>query len=92
MARRRARHLSRTPPEDSDAVHAAGAALIYVEQPGSAATSTATEAAASGTLDPPLTDKLRFAGGYQNEEIANTDTLSKLLTIGPEWHSKLPSG
>ncbi|QZP23485.1 autotransporter assembly complex protein TamA [Pseudomonas sp. DR208] len=43
-------------------------------------------------LDPPLTDKLRFAGGYQNEEIANTDTLSKLLTVGPEWHSKLPSG
>ncbi|MBM0282612.1 autotransporter assembly complex protein TamA [Pseudomonas chlororaphis] len=43
-------------------------------------------------LDPPLTDKLRFAGGYQNEEIANTDTLSKLLTLGPEWHSKLPSG
>ncbi|UVL70525.1 autotransporter assembly complex protein TamA [Pseudomonas protegens] len=43
-------------------------------------------------LDPPLTDKLRFAGGYQNEEIAGTDTLSKLLTIGPEWHSKLPSG
>lgn len=42
--------------------------------------------------DPPLTDKLRFAGGYQNEEIAGTDTLSKLLTIGPEWHSKLPSG
>ncbi|MGC5703714.1 outer membrane protein assembly factor [Pseudomonas sp. NFXW11] len=43
-------------------------------------------------LDPPLTDKLRFAGGYQNEEIAGTDTLSKLLTLGPEWHSKLPSG
>jgi len=43
-------------------------------------------------LDPPLTDKLRFAGGYQNEEISNTDTLSKLLTLGPEWHSKLPSG
>lgn len=43
-------------------------------------------------LDPPLTDKLRFAGGYQNEELAGTDTLSKLLTIGPEWHSKLPSG
>jgi len=43
-------------------------------------------------LAPPLTDKLRFAGGYQNEEIAGTDTLSKLLTIGPEWHSKLPSG
>ncbi|MNE06164.1 Translocation and assembly module TamA precursor [compost metagenome] len=43
-------------------------------------------------LDPPLTDKLRFAGGYQNEEIANTDSVSKLLTVGPEWHSKLPSG
>lgn len=43
-------------------------------------------------LDPPLTDKLRFAGGYQNEEIAGTDTLSKLLSVGPEWHSKLPSG
>ncbi len=43
-------------------------------------------------LDPPLTDKLRFAGGYQNEEIAGTDTLSKLLTVGPEWHSKLGSG
>ena len=43
-------------------------------------------------LDPPLTDKLRFAGGYQYEEIAGTDTLSKLLTVGPEWHSKLPSG
>ncbi|MEE4884108.1 autotransporter assembly complex family protein [Pseudomonas alliivorans] len=43
-------------------------------------------------LDPPLTDKLRFAGGYQFEEIAGTDSLSKLLTVGPEWHSKLPSG
>jgi len=43
-------------------------------------------------LDPPLTDKLRFAGGYQNEELANTDSLSKLLTLGPEWHSRLPSG
>ncbi|WP_260961824.1 autotransporter assembly complex protein TamA [Pseudomonas citri] len=43
-------------------------------------------------LDPPLTDKLRYAGGYQNEELAGTDTLSKLLTVGPEWHSKLPSG
>ncbi len=43
-------------------------------------------------LDPPLTDKLRFAGGYQYEEIAGTDSLSKLLTLGPEWHSKLPSG
>ena len=43
-------------------------------------------------LDPPLTDKLRYAGGYQYEELSGTDTLSKLLTIGPEWHSKLPSG
>lgn len=43
-------------------------------------------------LDPPLTDKLRWAGGYQYEELANTDSLSKLLTFGPEWHSKLPSG
>ncbi len=43
-------------------------------------------------LNPPLTDKLRFAGGYQYEEIADTDSLSKLLTLGPEWHSKLPSG
>ena len=43
-------------------------------------------------LDPPLTDKLRFAGGYQYEELANTDSVSKLLTLGPEWHSKLPSG
>lgn len=43
-------------------------------------------------LDPPLTDKLRWAGGYQYEEIANTDSLSKLLTFGPQWHSKLPSG
>ncbi|MBD1590162.1 autotransporter assembly complex protein TamA [Pseudomonas typographi] len=43
-------------------------------------------------LDPPLTDKLRYAAGYQYEEIADTDSLSKLLTLGPEWHSKLPSG
>lgn len=43
-------------------------------------------------LDPPLTDKLRIAGGYQYEELANTDSLSRLLTVGPEWHSKLDSG
>lgn len=43
-------------------------------------------------LDPPLTDKLRFAGGYQYEEIADTDSLSKLLTIGPEWHHRLDNG
>lgn len=43
-------------------------------------------------LDPPLTDKMRYAAGYQYEELADTDSLSKLLTLGPEWHSKLPSG
>lgn len=43
-------------------------------------------------LASPLTDKLRYAAGYQYEEIADTDSLSKLLTVGPEWHSKLPSG
>ena len=43
-------------------------------------------------LDPPLTDKLRFVGGYQYEEVAGTDTLSRLLKVGPEWHSRLPSG
>ncbi len=43
-------------------------------------------------LDPPLTDKFRFAGGYQYEELADTDTLSKLLTVGPEWHRQLDSG
>jgi translocation and assembly module TamA len=40
----------------------------------------------------PLTDKLRFAGGYQYEEIADTDSLSELLTLGPEWHSRRASG
>ncbi|WP_339523962.1 autotransporter assembly complex protein TamA [Pseudomonas sp. EA_35y_Pfl2_R111] len=43
-------------------------------------------------LDPPLTDKLRVAGGYQAEDLANTDSSSRLLTVGPEWHSKLDSG
>lgn len=43
-------------------------------------------------LDPPLTDKLRYAAGYQYEQIADDDSLSQLLTIGPEWHRKLPSG
>jgi translocation and assembly module TamA len=40
----------------------------------------------------PLTDKLRLAAGYQYEELADTDSLSRLLTIGPEWHSLRPSG
>jgi translocation and assembly module TamA len=43
-------------------------------------------------LDPPLTDKLRVAGGYQAEDLANTDSRSRLLTVGPEWHSKLDNG
>lgn len=43
-------------------------------------------------LDPPLTDKLRYAGGYQYEELGNSDSLSRLLTVGPEWHRKLPNG
>ncbi|WP_339490815.1 autotransporter assembly complex protein TamA [Pseudomonas sp. EL_65y_Pfl2_R95] len=43
-------------------------------------------------LDPPLTDKLRFVGGYQYEDLPDTDTLSKLITVGPEWHSQLDNG
>ncbi len=43
-------------------------------------------------LDPPLTDKLRYVAGYQYEELADTDSLSRLLKLGPEWHSELPSG
>jgi len=43
-------------------------------------------------LDPPMTDKLRFAGGYQFQELANTDTRSSLLKIGPEWHRQLDNG
>jgi len=42
--------------------------------------------------DKPLTDKLRLAGGYQNEEIADTDSRSRLLRVGPEWHSLRPNG
>nr|WP_298140434.1 autotransporter assembly complex family protein [uncultured Pseudomonas sp.] len=42
--------------------------------------------------DPPLTDKLRFAGGYQAEDLADTDSRSRLLKLGPEWHSQLDNG
>ncbi|MDN5514813.1 MAG: autotransporter assembly complex protein TamA, partial [Pseudomonas sp.] len=42
--------------------------------------------------DPPLTDKLRLAGGYQYEELASNDSLSRLLTLGPEWHSQRSGG
>ena len=43
-------------------------------------------------LDPPLTDKLRYAGGYQYEELGDNDSLSRLLTVGPEWHRLLDNG
>lgn len=43
-------------------------------------------------LDPPLTDKLRIAGGYQYEELSDRDSLSRLLTFGPEWHRKMSNG
>ena len=43
-------------------------------------------------LDPPLTDKLRIAGGYQFDDLADSDIDSRLLTFGPEWHRKLDSG
>lgn len=43
-------------------------------------------------LDPPLTDKMRYAAGYQYEELGDKDSLSQLLTVGPEWHRKLPNG
>ena len=39
--------------------------------------------------DPPLTRKLRYAGGYQFQEIADTDSMSRLFTFGPEWHDQL---
>ncbi len=42
--------------------------------------------------DPPLTRKLRFAGGYQYLEVDNSDTRSSLVTLGPEWHARLDSG
>jgi len=43
-------------------------------------------------LDPPMTDKLRFVGGYQFEELADTDTRSRLLKVGSEWHRRLDNG
>ena len=42
--------------------------------------------------DKPLTDKLRWAGGYQFEEIADNDSVSRLLRLGPEWHSERAGG
>ena len=42
--------------------------------------------------DPPTTDKWRLAGGYQYEELVDKDSLSRLITFGPEWHSRRPSG
>lgn len=43
-------------------------------------------------LDPPLKEKLRFVGGYQFEEIADTDSQSSLFKLGPEWHVEQENG
>jgi translocation and assembly module TamA len=43
-------------------------------------------------LDPPLTDKLRLGASYEFDDIANSDIDSRLLSLGPEWHSQLESG
>jgi len=43
-------------------------------------------------LDPPLTNKLRYAGGYQYQELSDNDSMSRLLTVGPEWHRLLDNG
>jgi len=43
-------------------------------------------------LASPLSDKLRFAGGYQYEEIAGSDSLSRLFKVGPSWQQQLSSG
>lgn len=40
-------------------------------------------------LDPPLTDRLRFTGGYQQEDLL--DTRSRRLTVGSQWQSLLAS-
>lgn len=42
--------------------------------------------------DPPDTSKLRLAAGYQYEKIADDDSLSRLLTLGPEWHKEFSNG
>lgn len=41
---------------------------------------------------PPLTNKLRYALGYQFQELADTDSMSRLLTLGPEWHTQQENG
>jgi translocation and assembly module TamA len=43
-------------------------------------------------LDPPLTDKLRLGASYEFDDIADNDIDSRLLSLGPEWHSQLESG
>ena len=40
----------------------------------------------------PLTNKMRWAGGYQYEQLDNTDTLSRRFNFGPEWHRKFHNG
>ncbi|KXU33931.1 hypothetical protein AXE65_07850 [Ventosimonas gracilis] len=43
-------------------------------------------------LAAPLSDKLRFAGGYQNEEIAGSDSSSRLYKLSSRLGQKLESG
>ncbi|MDX1587471.1 MAG: autotransporter assembly complex family protein [Oleiphilaceae bacterium] len=41
-------------------------------------------------LDPPMTDSLRFTGGYQTETIQDTE--SERFTLGVQWSKRLDSG
>jgi len=43
-------------------------------------------------LSSPLSDKLRLAAGYQYEEIADSDSLSRLYKFGPSLQQKLAGG
>jgi len=43
-------------------------------------------------LASPLSDKLRLAGGYQYEQIADSDSLSRLYKLGPSLQQQLKSG
>jgi len=43
-------------------------------------------------LAAPLSDKLRFAGGYQYEAIAGSDSLSRLYKLGSSLGQKLENG
>ncbi|NWO05180.1 MAG: outer membrane protein assembly factor [Alteromonadaceae bacterium] len=41
-------------------------------------------------LDPPMTDSLRFGGGYQREHVEDVET--ERLTLGQQWRHRLDSG